>query len=79
LLITNNPEKIRDLKEHGIEIIQRVPIEIEPNDYSRRYLRTKRDKAGHLLNNIHLDDDSLKIVDLRIESGEDESSGSKEG
>jgi 3,4-dihydroxy 2-butanone 4-phosphate synthase/GTP cyclohydrolase II len=78
LLITNNPEKIRDLKEHGIEIIQRVPIEIEPNDYSRQYLKTKRDKAGHLLNNIHLDDDCLKVVDLRIESAEDSSSGSKE-
>jgi len=66
LLITNNPEKIKDLKEHGIEIIQRVPIEIEPNEYSRDYLRTKRDKAGHLLNHVNLDSMNVKLVDLPV-------------
>jgi GTP cyclohydrolase II len=71
LLITNNPEKIRDLKEHGIEIIQRVSIEIEPNKYSRSYLKAKRDKAGHILNNYNLDDDSCRMVDLRVEPGDD--------
>jgi 3,4-dihydroxy 2-butanone 4-phosphate synthase / GTP cyclohydrolase II len=70
LLITNNPEKIRDLKEHGIEIIQRVPIEIEPTEHSRAYLKAKRDKSGHLLTNVHLDDDNCRLVDLRIEDGE---------
>jgi 3,4-dihydroxy 2-butanone 4-phosphate synthase / GTP cyclohydrolase II len=70
LLITNNPEKIRDLKEHGIEIIQRVPIEIEPNQYSRSYLKAKRDKSGHLLNNFNLDDEGCSLVDLRVEPGD---------
>jgi GTP cyclohydrolase II len=74
LLITNNPEKIRDLKEHGIEIIQRVPIEIEPNKYSCDYLRTKRDKSGHMLTNIHLDDNTCRLVDLKIEPGDEKKS-----
>jgi len=55
-LITNNPEKLRDLKEHNIEIHGRVPIEIEPNEYSRDYLKTKRDRAGHMLDHLNLDD-----------------------
>jgi 3,4-dihydroxy 2-butanone 4-phosphate synthase/GTP cyclohydrolase II len=75
LLITNNPEKIRDLREHDIEIIQRVPIEIEPNEYSRNYLKTKRDKAGHMLSNYDLDDDKCRLVDLRVEPGDDEKEG----
>jgi len=75
LLITNNPEKIRDLKEHGIEIIQRVPIQIEPNRYSKDYLRAKRDKAGHLLSNLDPSDSECRLVDLRIEPGEDEKPG----
>jgi GTP cyclohydrolase II len=66
LLITNNPEKIRDLREHGIEIIQRVPIEIQPNKYSRVYLRTKRDKAGHMLDHLDLDDPELRLVDPTV-------------
>jgi GTP cyclohydrolase II len=68
LLVTNNPEKIADLKEHGIEIIQRVPIEIEPTEYSREYLRTKRDKAGHMLEHLNLDDIECRIVDLPVDS-----------
>ena len=65
-LITNNPEKIRDLSEHGIEIIQRIPIEIPPNPHSREYLKTKRDKAGHILRNPALDDECL-LIDFRPE------------
>jgi len=54
-LITNNPEKIRDLKEHNIEIRGRVPVEIEPNEHSREYLKSKRDK-GHFLDHINFDE-----------------------
>ena len=68
LIVTNNPEKIADLKEHGIEIIQRVPIEIQANEYSRDYLRTKRDKAGHMLEHLDLDDKECRVVDLPVDS-----------
>ncbi len=68
LLITNNPEKIKDLKEHGIEIIQRVPIEVKPNKYSREYLKTKRDRAGHMLDHLDLGDGTMHLVDIPCDS-----------
>lgn len=68
LLITNNPEKIRDLREHGIEIIQRVPIEVQPNKYSEEYLRTKRDRAGHMLEHLDLGDAKVHLVDIECNS-----------
>ena len=48
-LLTNNPRKIIGLEGHGLEIKERVPIEIPPNNVNRRYLETKRDKLHHLL------------------------------
>ena len=48
-LITNNPKKIVGLTGHGLEIVERVPLEIHPNDHNERYLRVKRDKLGHLI------------------------------
>lgn len=48
-LITNNPRKIVGLQGYGLEVIERVPLEVEPNEHNRRYLRAKRDKMGHLL------------------------------
>lgn len=47
-LLTNNPKKIVGLKGYQLEIVERVPIEICPNENNERYLRTKRDKMGHL-------------------------------
>ena len=48
-LITNNPRKIAGLKGYGIEIVERVPLFIEANDYNLNYLATKAEKLGHLL------------------------------
>jgi len=48
-LMTNNPKKVVGLSGHGIEIVERVPIEIKPNKENIDYLCTKRDKMGHYL------------------------------
>lgn len=48
-LLTNNPKKIVGLSGFGLEITERIPIEIEPNKNNRHYLETKRDKLGHLI------------------------------
>ncbi len=47
-LMTNNPKKIIGLKGYDLEIVERVPIEICPNEVNEFYLKTKRDKLGHL-------------------------------
>lgn len=49
-LLTNNPDKVYQLEEFGMEIVERVPIQMEANDYDRFYLKTKQDRMGHLLN-----------------------------
>ncbi len=46
-LMSNNPKKRAALKGYGLEIVEIVPIEIKPNQYNEKYLRTKRDKMGH--------------------------------
>jgi 3,4-dihydroxy 2-butanone 4-phosphate synthase/GTP cyclohydrolase II len=48
-LLTNNPKKIIGLEGYGLEVVERVPIEMPPNRRNRAYLATKRDKLGHLL------------------------------
>jgi 3,4-dihydroxy 2-butanone 4-phosphate synthase/GTP cyclohydrolase II len=48
-LMTNNPSKYIALDGYGLEIVERVPLEVPPTETSREYLRTKRDKLGHLL------------------------------
>jgi len=48
-LLTNNPRKVIGLEGYGLKIVERVPLEIEPNSINRRYLETKRDKMHHLL------------------------------
>ena len=57
-LLTNNPRKIIGLKGYGLEVVERVPIEIKPNKINRRYLETKREKLGHILNLVHLGEDT---------------------
>ncbi len=48
-LLTNNPDKIYQLEDFGMEIVERVPIQVPPTDYNRGYLETKRTKLGHLI------------------------------
>lgn len=51
-LMTNNPKKIVGLEGYGLEVVERVAIEIPAHQINRRYLETKREKMGHLLENI---------------------------
>ena len=48
-LLTNNPKKLVGLEGYGLEVVERVPVEICPNHINARYLETKRDKLGHLI------------------------------
>ncbi len=51
-LMTNNPKKIRGLEGHHLEVVERVPMEIESRIENRNYLKTKKEKMGHLLANM---------------------------
>lgn len=49
-LLTNNPKKIHGLAGYGLELVDQVPLEVEPNPNNIRYLRTKKERMGHTLN-----------------------------
>ena len=51
-LMTNNPDKVRQLEQYGLAVTERIPIEMRPGDSNREYLRTKRAKFGHLLSMV---------------------------
>ena len=48
-LLTNNPDKVYQLADFGLEILSRVPLQMQATDYDKKYLETKRDKMGHIL------------------------------
>ncbi len=48
-LLTNNPEKVSQLINDGIQVVKTIPLEIKPNKYNRNYLKTKKIKMGHIL------------------------------
>jgi 3,4-dihydroxy 2-butanone 4-phosphate synthase / GTP cyclohydrolase II len=48
-LLTNNPRKIVGLEGYGLEVVEQVPIKVKSNPHNERYLKTKREKLGHLL------------------------------
>ena len=51
-LLTNNPRKIVGLEGYGLQVVERVPIEVNPKKYNLKYLRTKQKKLGHMIENI---------------------------
>ncbi len=51
-LLTNNPKKIVGLEGYGLEVVERIPIEITPQSHNTKYLKTKRDKIGHFLRGL---------------------------
>jgi 3,4-dihydroxy 2-butanone 4-phosphate synthase/GTP cyclohydrolase II len=51
-LLTNNPKKVVGLDGYGLRIVERVPIQIAPNENNREYLRAKKEKLGHLLDEV---------------------------
>ena len=57
-LMTNNPKKMSAFLSFGLKITEQLPITTEPNKHNRRYLRTKQDKMGHLLNVLDTDCDN---------------------
>ncbi len=48
-LLTNNPTKIAGLQGHGLQVVERIPMEIQPNRFNERYLHTKEERMGHML------------------------------
>jgi len=57
-LISNNPKKFHALSGYGLEVLERIPIEISPNEENQHYLRTKREKMSHMLRLDDEEDDS---------------------
>lgn len=51
-LLTNHPKKVIGLEGYGLSIVEQIPLEITPSEYSERYLRTKKEKLGHRLKNV---------------------------
>jgi GTP cyclohydrolase II len=47
--MTNNPKKIEEVEKYGVRVVERVPIEVTANPANERYLTTKREQMGHLL------------------------------
>ena len=47
--MTNNPDKLKQLESYGVNISQRLALEIQANQYDRKYLKTKKEKMGHIL------------------------------
>jgi 3,4-dihydroxy 2-butanone 4-phosphate synthase/GTP cyclohydrolase II len=61
-LLTNNPSKRAGLEGYGLSIVERVPLETRPTRQNLAYLKTKREKLGHLLENLAVEEDTLPIT-----------------
>ena len=51
-LMTNNPVKRVGLEAYGLEVVENIPIEVPPNEHNEFYMRTKKERMGHQLQNI---------------------------
>ena len=56
-LLTNNPIKRKGLQGYGLNIVENIKLEIEPNKYNKKYLKDKRDKMGHWLDLFKYDEE----------------------
>jgi 3,4-dihydroxy 2-butanone 4-phosphate synthase/GTP cyclohydrolase II len=54
-LLTNNPHKTIQLEHYGIKVLKRIPVEIEPNFFNKKYLKAKKEKMGHIFNRVVVD------------------------
>lgn len=70
-LLTNNPEKIQQLMAAGIKIDERLPLIIEPSEYSRAYLETKAARSGHLLGDLSNTRDVKAIKEMADKMSKD--------
>jgi GTP cyclohydrolase II len=64
-LMTNNPEKIAQLVQHGVQVGGRIPHVIPPNQYNRFYLETKADRSGHWIDfkgKVHLPEQGDPVI-----------------
>lgn len=64
-IMTNNPAKMKDLQDHGVRIVGRIPVIVPPNVHDRAYMETKQAKLGHLLN-LEQDDDLKDTSDPAV-------------
>ena len=51
-LMSNNPIKRVGLEGYGLEVVETIPLEIQPNEYNAFYMRTKKERMGHILHNV---------------------------
>jgi 3,4-dihydroxy 2-butanone 4-phosphate synthase/GTP cyclohydrolase II len=69
-ILTNNPKKIIGLEGYGLRVSEQLPIEHYPNEHNQDYMRTKRDRMGHLLHHQGLALDEEMIHDERVQDRE---------
>ena len=67
-IMSNNPDKIEALREAGLEVVERIPMEFEPHERSLEYLKTKKEKLGHMLDEL-FPEEKTRLEGSGIERG----------
>jgi len=73
-LLTNNPIKRKGLEGYGLEIVENVPLEVEPNEHNKFYLETKKHKMGHTLELVKPTENNVKPEEEKAEKEEEKKS-----